>query len=79
MLAKARSPFEPVSTMGFPLKTQHWKKRSFQAGQKEIYKTVCLSPAEIEALKELIGAECLQKFKLPTERKRNVTDLLARQ
>ena len=77
LLAKSPVTFLNLYHNGVPIEKLNIGSVHFKPGKKEIYKTVCLSPAEIEALKELIGAGIPCEIqKLPTEGKRNVADLL---
>ena len=77
VLAKSPVTFAGLWKNGVPIEKLNVGSVHFKPGKKEIYKTVCLSPEEIGALRELIGAGIPCEIqKLPTEGKHNVADLL---
>ena len=77
ILAKSPTTFLRLYQEGVPIKKLNIGSIHFKPGQKEIYKTVCVSKEEAAALKQLLeaGIPC-EIQKLPTDNRCDVTNLL---
>lgn len=77
LLAKSPLTFARLAEKGVLFDKVNIGSVHYKPGKKEIYKTVCLSEEEIQALRELMqrGIPC-EIQKLPTESRKNIADLL---
>ena len=77
LIAKSPTTFRELYQNGVKFDSLNIGSVHFKNGKKEIYRTVCLSDEEIQALKDLInsGVDCSIQ-KLPTENKVDVKSLI---